>query len=198
MYKEGLDQKFQSTIDRSKFSIPKAAIEFFQSPGPLGKLRCHSTIAKPFFPYSVQKRPEPQICPKFVPAIVFGGSGQGVQFLCQICPFCLKITVFQILTNFSQIFLDPPVWNPQKQSPGQIWTNLGFGAFLNAGRGRRFRDSTRGFLSLSLLDLPLSLPVSLSLFFRSSSHQQSCAMPCTVDCPFTSKMKHPSRTHWQC
>ena len=36
VYREGLDRKFQSTIDRSKFSIPKAAIEFFQSPGPLG------------------------------------------------------------------------------------------------------------------------------------------------------------------
>ena len=42
------DRKFQSTIDRSKFSIPKAAIEFFQSPGPLGSrgfgnksLQCH-------------------------------------------------------------------------------------------------------------------------------------------------------------
>ena len=35
VYREGLDRKFQSTIDRSKFSIPKAAIEFFQSPGPL-------------------------------------------------------------------------------------------------------------------------------------------------------------------
>ena len=38
VYREGLDRKFQSTIDRSKFSIPKAAIEFFQSPGPPGKL----------------------------------------------------------------------------------------------------------------------------------------------------------------
>ena len=36
VYREGLDRKFQSTIDRSKFAIPKAAIEFFQSPGPLG------------------------------------------------------------------------------------------------------------------------------------------------------------------
>ena len=36
VYREGLDQKFQSTIDRSKISIPKAAIESFQSPGPLG------------------------------------------------------------------------------------------------------------------------------------------------------------------
>ena len=36
MYREGLDGKCQSIIDRSKFSIPKAAIEFLQSPGPLG------------------------------------------------------------------------------------------------------------------------------------------------------------------
>ena len=36
-YREGLDRKFQSTIDRSKFAIPKAAIKCFESPGPLGK-----------------------------------------------------------------------------------------------------------------------------------------------------------------
>ena len=29
-------------------------------------------VAQPFSPYSIQKRPEPQICPKFVPAIVWG------------------------------------------------------------------------------------------------------------------------------
>ena len=29
VYREGLDRKFQSTIDRSKLSIPKAAIDFF-------------------------------------------------------------------------------------------------------------------------------------------------------------------------
>ena len=38
VYREGLDRKFQSTIERLKFSIPKAAIDFFQSPGPLGNL----------------------------------------------------------------------------------------------------------------------------------------------------------------
>ena len=36
VYRERLDRKFQSKIDRSKFSIPKATIKFFQSPGPLG------------------------------------------------------------------------------------------------------------------------------------------------------------------
>ena len=34
-------------------------------------------FANPFPPYSLQKRPKPQICPKFVPAIVLGGSSQG-------------------------------------------------------------------------------------------------------------------------
>ena len=36
-----------------------------------------TSVAKPFSPYSIQKRPEPQICPKFVPAIVFGGPVRG-------------------------------------------------------------------------------------------------------------------------
>ena len=43
-----------------------------------------SRVAKPFSPYSIQKRPESQICPKFVPAIVFGGSSQGVKNLKKI------------------------------------------------------------------------------------------------------------------
>ena len=34
-------------------------------------------FANPFPPYSLQKRPKPQNCPKFVPAIVWGGSSQG-------------------------------------------------------------------------------------------------------------------------
>ena len=35
--------------------------------------------AQLFPPYSIQKRPEPQICPKFVPAIGLGGSSLGGQ-----------------------------------------------------------------------------------------------------------------------
>ena len=34
-------------------------------------------LVNPLSPYSIQKRPEPQICPKFVSAIVFEGSSQG-------------------------------------------------------------------------------------------------------------------------
>ena len=45
--------------------------------------RCwQSRVANPFCPYSIQKCPEPQICSKFVPAIVFGGSRQGAE-ICQ-------------------------------------------------------------------------------------------------------------------
>ena len=39
-------------------------------------------LANPFSPYSIQKRPEPQICPKFVPTIDFGGSNRGTE-ICQ-------------------------------------------------------------------------------------------------------------------
>ena len=40
-----------------------------------------------FSPYSIQKRPEPQICPKFVPAIVFGGSSQVAKNLKKLSNF---------------------------------------------------------------------------------------------------------------
>ena len=70
------------------------------------------SVANPFSPYSVQKHPEPQICPKFVPAIVCGGSflSRGLKF----------------------------DWNPPKQSLDKFWTNLGLGVFLNAERGKGF------------------------------------------------------------
>ena len=44
---------------------------------PLDHARCRCAcprLANPFSPYSIQKRPKPQICPKFVPAIVFGSE----------------------------------------------------------------------------------------------------------------------------
>ena len=42
-------------------------------------------------------------------------------------------------------YLGPPDWNPEKQSSGHIFlTNLGFGAFLNAVRGRRVYKGISG------------------------------------------------------
>ena len=102
-----------------------------------------SYFANPLSPYSIQKRPEPQICPKFVLAIVFGGSSQGdwnlskiflnlknVNCTCLGVPWqtryrvcvatCWKTSIFrQIWTNVWQISV-PPDWNPPKQSPRQI------------------------------------------------------------------------------
>ena len=102
----------------------------------------HPMLANPFSPYSIQKRPKPQICPKFAPAIVLGGSSQGAWNLEKFVKICLKITVFFFSLQFWQIFPNfrPPDWNPPKQLLGQILTNLGFRAFLNAVRGKRVRN----------------------------------------------------------
>ena len=102
------------------------------APWPAGKI---TECLEPFFPLQdSKKRPEPQICPKFVPAIVFGGSSQGDWNWSKICP---KITVCQILTNFWQIQV-PLTEATQNNLWGKFWTNLGFGAFLKAVRGKGF------------------------------------------------------------
>ena len=86
-------------------------------------------VANPFPPYSLQKRPRPQICPKFVPAIVLGVSSQGDGNLEKFVKICPKITVFQILTIFSKISV-PVTGTPQNNRWDKFWTDLGFRAFL--------------------------------------------------------------------
>ena len=44
-------------------------------------------FAKPLSPYSIQKQPWTPICPKFVPAIVFGGYSQGVKIFKKLSKF---------------------------------------------------------------------------------------------------------------
>ena len=69
-------------------------------------------LANPFSPYSIQKRPKPQICPKFVPAIVFGGfQSGGLKFGKIRHNLSEKKTAFQVLTsfpNFSHPWLESP------------------------------------------------------------------------------------------
>ena len=93
-------------------------------------------LANPFSPYSIQKRPEPQICPKFVPVIVFGGSNQGDWNLAKICQNLkngnFRTNFGNFLTNFS-----PPDWNRQKQSPGQIWDKFGVRGFFECCKGKK-------------------------------------------------------------
>ena len=97
-------------------------------------------LVNPFSPYSIQKHPEPQICPKFVPAIVFRGSVPGNWNLSKICRNLSEIMVFQILTNACLTNFRPPDWNPKNDRWDKFWTNLGFSVFLNAVRGKRMRN----------------------------------------------------------
>ena len=101
-------------------------------------LQLQSKFANPFPPYSLQKRPKPQICPKFVPAIVLGGSSQGGAEIWKKLP---KFVRFQtILTIFSR-FQPSLTGTAQNNRWDKFWTNLGFRAFLKAVRGKRVRKS---------------------------------------------------------
>ena len=97
---------------------------------------------EPFSPFSIQKHPEPQICPKFVPAIVFGGSSPGDWKLSKICKNLKNDTFGQILTNFWQISV-PRTGTPKKNRCDKFCTNLGVGVLLNAVRGKRVRKKRR-------------------------------------------------------
>ena len=86
------------------------------------QFRCvvRAKVANSLTPCSIQKRPEPQICPKFLPAFAFEGSNEGHWNLSNFCD--------TFLTHSS-----PPEWKDQKQLLGQIWTILGFKAFFIRG-----------------------------------------------------------------
>ena len=103
--------------------------------------------------YSIRKHPEPQICPKICPRDYFGGfqSGGPSKFVKNLSEIAVRI--FFSLTKCSQISDPPTDWlEPPKNNPwDKFWTNLGFGAFSNAVRGKRFRKSwislkIRGFV----------------------------------------------------
>ena len=94
----------------------------------LASIGLASGIENPFPPYSRQKRPKPQICPKFVPMLVLGGSSQGAWNLEKFVKIWKTVIFGQILTNFSKF--QAPWLEPPKTSIGtnfgQIW---GFGRF---------------------------------------------------------------------
>ena len=99
-------------------------------------------VENPPDPYSIKKCPEPQICQKFVPTIVFRGSNQGDPNFSKICQKFEKRQFFaQIFEIFDKFLtnLGPPDWNAAKQSSGQMFDEFGVRAFLNAARGRRVR-----------------------------------------------------------
>ena len=97
-------------------------------------------VANPFPPYSLQKRPKPQICPKFVPAIVLGGSSQGGLRFGKICQYLKNGNFRSNFDKFFQISV-PLTGTPQNNRWDKSWTNLGFRVFLKAVRGKRVRNT---------------------------------------------------------
>ena len=95
-----------------------------------------SRVAKPFSPYSIQNAPNPKFVQNLSQPLFLGVPVRGSK----ICQNLLENHRFQILTNSSQI-LDPLTGPPQNNRWDKFWTNLGFGAFLNDVRGKRFRNS---------------------------------------------------------
>ena len=103
-------------------------------------LRGSPEVANPFSPYSFQKRPKPQICPKFVPAIVFRDSNQGDPNLSKICREIEKRQFpdkfFQTFDKFLTISW-PPNWSPEEQSSGQILDKFGVRGVFESCKGKR-------------------------------------------------------------
>ena len=80
------------------------------------------------------------ICWKFVPAIVLGGSSQGLKNLWKVVKICLKISGFW---QFFHKFLRPD-WNPQKQSLGQILDNFGVRGVFECCKGKKVSQHLKG------------------------------------------------------
>ena len=79
--------------------------------------------------YSIKKSPEPKTCSKFVLMIVFRVPSRGARN-------CRKFV--QTLKNQS-VSLDS---SPKNNRQDKLWTNLSFGAFLNAIRDWSLRKTT--------------------------------------------------------
>ena len=95
---------------------------------------------EPFFPLRAFKNaPNPKFVQNLSRRLFFGVPIRRTQ-ICQkfaenlkICP---EIVVFQFFGNFSQIWV-PLIGTPKNNHRDKFWTNLGFGAFLNAVRGKK-------------------------------------------------------------
>ena len=86
-------------------------------------------VANPPAPYSIQKCPEPQICQKFVPAIVFQGSTQGDPNLSKICRKFEKLSGNCRFSNFRQIWV-PLIGTPKNNRRHKFLTNFLVNLFL--------------------------------------------------------------------
>ena len=80
--------------------------------------------------------PKPQICPKFVPAIVLGGFQSGGLKFGKICQNLSENYRFSSLDKFFPNF-SPPDWNPPKQSLGQILDKFGVSGVFEGCKGEK-------------------------------------------------------------
>ena len=95
-----------------------------------------SSLANPFPPHSLRKRPKPQICPKFVPAIVFGVPVRGTEIWKNLSKFVENYR-FSNFDKFFQISVTL-TGTPKNNRWDKFRTNLGFRAFSKAVRGKGF------------------------------------------------------------
>ena len=107
-----------------------------QPPAP--QIRKHEKVAKHVSPYSFQKTPRTPKLSKICPSDCFWGFQQGGQ---KFAKNLSKLKNGNFQTNFdrfSQIF-GPLTGTPKNNRWDKFWTNLGFGVFLKAVRGKRLR-----------------------------------------------------------
>ena len=110
----------------------------------MSSIACARTLSdtqccEPFFPLQHSKTPRTPNLSKICPSDCFWGCQSGGQKFAKKNCQNLKNHNFQTkFDNFFQIF-DPLTGTPKNNRWGKFRTNLGFGAFLNAVRGKRFR-----------------------------------------------------------
>ena len=102
-------------------------------------------LAKPFSPYSIQKHPEPQICPKLSQRLFSWVPVRGSQ-IWKKCQSLSEIYSFSNFDTFFQIF-EAPDWNPQKQTLGQILDKFGVRGVFECCKGKMFRKPKKAFWS---------------------------------------------------
>ena len=109
-------------------SILSPMTEVLQHPREVLRGKTNLRVANPFSPYSIQKRPKPQIR-------LWGFQSGGLKFekICQYLSEDYRFSNFdKFLTNFS-----PPDWSPQKQSLGQILDKFGVSGVFECCKGRK-------------------------------------------------------------
>ena len=123
------------------------------------KLQCRTMCpsnwtysCEPFSPLQHSKTPRTPNLSKVCPDDCFSGFQSGgpkfVKNLSNNWKLAISGQIFKFSANFWQIWV-PLIRTPKNNQRDKFWTNLGFGAFLNAVRGKRVRKPTVGMFTRS-------------------------------------------------